>query len=376
MRHLNEQQANLVSEVRNFIEKSILPNVASADLEKTHMREWFLACGMHGFLGIAFPKEYGGRGMSALEFILALEEISKCSASLGASIAAHVHCAKTILDYGTDEQKSRILPSALNGTLLMGFAMSEEQDGSDALNIMTFADPKEDSFIVNGSKHWITNGGAADLYLITAMSGSLKRRRDLRILIADSHLQGLTTTPIKNRLGLNNAAISDLTLHDCIISKENLLGSAKNGYDITITSLVDSRLYLSAVATGVASGALDCALQYIRGRKPFGRSITAYQGVTFPLSEMYTELLAARSMLYVFASGIEDGSTKKHEISSLKLFTTSTCVKICDKALLLMGGNGYCKQYQIERFMRDSKMLMLAGGTSEICKMIISNSLI
>ena len=290
-------------------------------------------------------------------------------------MGAHIQCAKVLQREGTEEQKRTILRPALNGELLLSYALTEKNSGSDVLGLETTAKKVGNEWLINGSKRWITNAGEAQAYILSAKTDSDRSRRGVSLFLVEQDTPGLRTEPIEHKMGIRNVSVSNLFLEDCRIPEKNLVGTVGCGYDISHIGLDDSRLYLSAVSVGVSAGALEHALEYTKRREQFDRPITSYQGVSFPLSEMYTDLCAGRAMLYDVASDADHGLSIRVKAAALKLFASESCCRICDQALQLLGGNGYSHEYEVERYLRDSRMLKLAGGTSEICKVIISNSL-
>jgi len=376
MSQLTNTQRKLQSEAREFAQTILRPNASRLDLAGGFPREWFRRCGELGFVGASFPVEYGGLGYGYLETVLILEELAKQSCALGAALSAHIQCAKVLQREGSEEQKQEILRPALDGELLLAYALTEKNSGSDVLALETTAEKVEDGWLISGSKRWITNAGEAQAYVLSAKTDSRRSRRGVSLFLVERNTPGLHIAPIEHKMGVNNLSVGNLSIDGCRLPERNLVGEAGRGYDISHIGLDDSRLYLSAVAVGVAAGALEHALDYTKRREQFDRAITSYQGVSFPLSEMYTNLCAARAMLYEAARDIDCGRSIRITAAALKLFASETCCRICDQALQLLGGNGYSHEYEIERYLRDSRMLKLAGGTSEICKVIISNSLI
>lgn len=376
MSTLTSTQLKFQADAREFAETILRPNVARLDLAGGFPREWFRRCGELGFIGVSFPSQYGGLGFGYLEAALVLEELSKQSGALGVALGAHIQCAMVLLREGTEEQKQTILRPALRGDLLLAFALTEKNSGSDVLGLETTAANDGQGWIISGSKRWITNAGEAQAYVVSAKTDSSRGRRGISLLLIDRDTPGLRAELIEHKMGINNVSVGNLSIDGCRVPSKNLVGAECRGYEISNIGLDDSRLYLSAVAVGLSAGAVERALDYANHREQFDRPITSYQGVSFPLAEIYTRLCASRSMLYDTANDIDHGRSIRVKAAALKLFASETCCDICDQALQLLGGNGYNQEYEVERYVRDSRMLKLAGGTSEICKVIISNSLI
>ena len=375
--HLHsDTHLQLQMEAQAFALESLRPFVVKQDASGSFPRHWFQQCGKLGLIGADFPVEYGGRELKALGAVLVLEEISKESGSLGAVLAAHMQSSRFLLHNGSEEQKQKYLVPALKGEILLSFALTEESAGSDIAGVETTAVREGDAWILNGSKHWITNGGEAQAYIVSARTNFERSRRGISLFLIEDTMPGLSTEQLEQKMGMNNTPLSGLAIKNCRLPLDCLVGEENKGFDLSNASLGDSRLYLSAVAVGMAQGALDRALNYVKNRQQSDRQIVTYQGVTFPLAEMYAELEAARALLYHMAKIRDELPSTRVGMAALKLFSTNMCCFVCDRALQLFGGNGYLKDFEVERFVRDSRMLKLAGGTSEICKVIVSNSLI
>ncbi len=366
----------IMDEARMFAENVVAPNVKESDLTGGFVWNWFRKLGETGLMRAAFPEKYGGKGLGYQAAVIVIEEMSKISGSLGACLAAHMQCACTIYKYGTEDQKQKYFVPAINGKRMLSFAITEENSGSDMLNLSTTADKENDGWVINGEKRWVSNGGEADVYVFSAKTKSRRSRRDVSMFIVERGTEGFTTTSVEHLMGVRNMSVGRVTFDHCILPGENLLGEENCGYDISHDALDDSRLFLSAVALGLAKGAFHKALDYVKERKQYGRAITFYQGVSFPLAEMHTTIVAMESMLSVTAKNMSEGNFSSGDIAALKLFTTENCCKICDRSQQLLGGNGYAAEYELERYMRDSRMLRLAGGTSDICRIIIGNTII
>lgn len=372
----SEMHKQIQAAARELTDTVIRPSTQMLDLTGGFPRLWFQECGRKGLLGAEFPTKYGGLDLDAVATTSILEELAKGSGSLAAALAAHIQCARFLLCAGSEEQRQKYLVPALQGTLLLSFSMTEASGGSDVLQVYTSAERAGDSWVLNGAKHWISNGGEAQAYVLTARTNSERSRRSISLFLVEQDAPGLIVTPIEHKMGMNNLSVGDLTLQNCRIPDRCLVGGENQGYDLSIAALCDSRLYHSAVAVGLAEGALELALDYVRKREQYGRPIRSNQGVSFPLADMYTQIQAARAFLYQMAQAREDPNLRKSDVAALKLFATEMCCKVCDQAMQLLGGNGYSQDYQVERYVRDSRMLRLASGTSEICRVIVSNHLI
>ena len=376
MHYHSDDHERLLTKAKAFVSESIRPFVAKQDFAGGFPRHWFRQCGELGLIGTDFPVEYGGSDMNALGAVLVLEEISKESGSLGAVMAAHTQSARFLLHYGSQEQKQDYLVPAIRGEKLLSFSLTEEASGSDIAGIETTAVRDEGGWVLNGSKRWISNGSEAQAYIVSARTGSERRRSGISLFLIDESTPGLTSESIGQTMGMNNTPVGCLTINNCRLPSDGIVGEENKGFDMSNASLGDSRLYHSAVAVGMAQGAMDRALSYVSGKKQSDRRLMSYQGVAFPLAEMYADLEAARALLYHMAKSRDTLPHTRVNMTALKLFATEMCCSVCDKALQLLGGNGYLKEFEVERFVRDSRMLKIAGGTSEVCKAIISNSII
>ncbi len=373
----SEKEYQLRQEAKHFSQEVIKPTQKTWDASGGFPRTWFQACGSQGLIGAGFPQEYGGRGMHTIGTVIALEQIARESASLGASLVAHMQCARFLLEYGSEEQKEHFVVPALKGDLLLAFSMTEITGGSDVLGIQTTAEHTADDYwILNGAKHWVSNGGEAAAYVLTARTNDRNSRQGFSLFLIEKDTPGFSIDLIEHKMGMQNLSTADLRMEQCKIPSTHLVGAENDGYDLSNTTICDSRLYTSAVAVGLAQAALDKALAYTTQREQYNRPITSNQGVSFSLAEMYTELQAARAFLYQIARERDCDHFVRSDTAALKSFCTDVCCRVCDKAQLLFGGNGYSKEYDVERFVRESRMLKLAAGTSEICKVSISNHLI
>ncbi len=373
----SEKEYHLRQEAKHFSQEFIKPTLKTWDKSGGFPRVWFQACGSQGLIGAGFPQECGGRGMQTIGTVITLEQIARVSASLGASLVAHMQCARFLLEHGSEEQKSCFLLPALRGDLLLAFSMTEVTGGSDVLGIQTTAEHSADgNWVLNGAKHWVSNGGEAEAYVLTARTNARNSRQGFSLFLIEKGTPGFSIDLIDNKMGMNNLSTADLKMDDCSIPSTHLVGSENDGYDLSNSTICDSRIYISAVAVGLAQAALDEALAYTTQREQYNRPITSNQGVSFSLAEIYTELQAARAFLYQIARDRDCSHFVRSDTAALKSFCTDVCCRVCDKAQMLFGGNGYSKKYAVERFVRESRMLKLAAGTSEICKVSISNHLI
>ncbi len=376
MYFLTDKQLSIKKLASDFVSTDIAPLAHKMDKTNDFPWAWIKQCSNLNLFALSFPQEYGGSGLGILEEVLVIEEIAKESASLALSMSAHIlqGCMMLYLA-GTEEQKQKYLVPAVKGEVMIAFGLTEEEAGSNAGGLQTTARLDGDEWVLNGSKSWITNAQVANVYIVAAKTAPEKANRGISAFIVEAGTEGFSIV-IKDKMGLNNSPAGDLYLNNCRIPKENLLGELNNGYNYCLKSVNDGRISISAMAVGLAQGALERALFYSKKRTQFGRPISSFQGVSFILAEMYTNIEIARTMLYRVAKMRDEGISSLKELVALKLFSSEMCCDVCDNAIQIFGANGYSKDFEVERFSRDSKMLKIGQGTSQICKVIISQALL
>lgn len=376
MYYLNEEQKNLKYEIRKFVDTEIAPTVSKYDAMGNYPYELIQKIRQAGYCSLPFSKSLGGAGLGVLESVFFLEEISRGMASLGFIFCAHVlPCCYTVRNLVSEKQKNDWLIPAIKGEKIITFATSEEIGGSDAFAIDTIAEPSSDGWILNGSKCWITNAGIADGYIITAKTSANSRIRDVSLFYVDAKNPGVKVTNIENMIGLNNSPTGTVRFKNCVLPPEALIGTEREGYKPIKTSLNLGRLGLSAIAVGIAQSAFEKATEFANSRKSYEREIFSYQGVSFPIAEMYTNICLARNMLYHIAAEVDAGMNITMETAALKLFSTEMCQKTCQAAALTLGSSAFRSHSDMERMLRDCQLLTVAEGTSQICKVIISNGI-
>lgn len=370
---LTEEQELMRNAAREFAEAEVKPNAKKLDETHEFPWDWVNKCAELGFLGVSIPEEYGGAGADCLSEMLVIEEIAKYSGSLALIIDAHTSLGcMPLLHAGTEEQKKKYLVPAAQGEALMSFGLTEPGAGSDAGGTKTTAVLEGNEWVLNGSKCWITNIGAAKQYIITASTDPGKGNRGISAFILEEGTPGFEIGRLERKMGLNNSNTGQLFFKNCRIPKENLLGQLNKGFPVFLQGLDEGRLAISAMAIGMAQGALDLAVAYAKERVQFGKPISAFQGVSFKLAEMAMNIEAARTMLYNAARLRDAKLPYAKEAAMAKAFSSEMCVDVCDKSLQIHGGNGYSKEFEIERFYRDAKLLTIGEGTSEINRMVIA----
>ncbi len=371
---------------KEFAEKEVKPLAQEVDQEHRFPRETVVKMAKAGFLGIPVPKEYEGQGCDALTYVMCVEELSKVCATTGVIVSAHTSlCIDPILTYGTPEQKAKYLPDLASGRKLGAFGLTEPGAGTDAQGQQTKAVLDGDEWVLNGSKCFITNGKEADVYIVIAVTGKVEKRgrmqKEISAFIVEKGTPGFTFGTKENKMGICGSSTYELIFTDCRIPKENLLGAKGKGFGIAMHTLDGGRIGIAAQALGIAEGALDITINYVKERKQFGRSISAFQNTQFQLADMATKVEAAKMLVYKAAmKKTEYQSNPKTsysvEAAMAKLYAAEVAMDVTTKCVQLHGGYGYIKEYDVERMMRDAKITEIYEGTSEVQRMVISGNLL
>jgi alkylation response protein AidB-like acyl-CoA dehydrogenase len=374
---LSEQQEQLRREIRDFAAREIAPHVAAWDEASEFPMDVVKKLGAMGLLGVIIPTEYGGADLGYVDYVLAIEELSSVDGSVGLTIAAHNSLGTNhIFLAGTEAQKRKYVPRLASGEWLAAWALTEPGSGSDASNARTTAVKHGDRYVLNGSKTFITNGRYADLAVVIAVTDKGKGTHGLSAFMVEKGTKGFRPGKKENKLGLRASDTSELIFEDCAIPAENLLGAEGEGFVDAMRVLDGGRISIAALALGIARGALDAALKYVKERRQFGKAIAEFQGIQWKLADMATELDAAR-LLTQRAAVLKDAGRKvTRESSMAKLFASEVAVRICDEAVQLFGGYGFIKDYPVEKFYRDVKLCTIGEGTSEIQRMVIAREIL
>ncbi|MFC5861525.1 acyl-CoA dehydrogenase [Acidicapsa dinghuensis] len=374
---LTEEQEQLRREIREFATREVAPNVARWDEASEFPAAAVRKLGEMGLLGVIFPPEYGGAGLGYVDYVLAIEELSAADGSLGITMAAHNSLGTNhIFLAGNEEQKKRYVPRLASGEWLAAWALTEPGSGSDASNARTIAVKRGDRYIVNGNKIFITNGSHADVAVVIAATDKSKGTHGLSAFVVEKGTPGFQPGKKENKLGLRASDTSELIFEDCEIPEENLLGAEGEGFIDAMRVLDGGRISIAALALGIARGALDAAVKYVKERRQFGKAIAEFQGIQWKLADMATELDAAR-LLTQRAAVLKDAGRKvTRESSMAKLFASEVAVHICDEAVQLFGGYGFIKDYPVEKYYRDVKLCTIGEGTSEIQRMVIGREIL
>ena len=370
---LTREQELVKSMLQEFGENEIKPIAEEMDETASYPYETIEKLGKLGLMGMPFPEELGGAGSDYLTYIMAVEEISKADASHGIIVQTHNGlCCWPIFTYGTDEQKKKYLPALLSGEKLGAFALTEPNAGTDAALQQTTAKDMEDHWLLNGSKVFISGGGIAEVYVVMAMTDKSLGTRGISAFIVEKDFPGFSIGKKENKMGIRGSNACELIFEDCVVPKENLLGKIGKGFKVAMTSLDVGRLGVAAQALGIAQGAFDDTVIYMKQRKQFGRSLDKFQALSFEMAHMRTEIDSARWLLYNACNRRDRGLPSTIEAAQAKLKCSETAMYVTTKAVQFHGGYGYIKDYGIERRMRDAKITEIYEGTSEVMKMVIS----
>ena len=374
---LTEEQEQLRHEIRAFAAREIAPNLMKWDEAGEFPRETVRKLGQMGLLGVIFPPEYGGAGLGYVDYVLAVEELSAVDGSLGITVAAHNSLGTNhIFLAGNEAQRRKYIPLLAGGDGLAAWGLTEPGSGSDASNARTTAVKKSDRYILNGTKTFITNGHYADVAVVIAVTDKDKGTHGLSAFIVEKDTRGFRPGKKENKLGLRASDTSELIFEDCEIPAENLLGKEGEGFVDAMCVLDGGRISIAALSLGIARGALDATLAYVKERRQFGKAIAEFQGIQWKLADMATELDAARLLTQRAAVLKDSGRKVTRESSMAKLFASETAVRICNEAVQLFGGYGFIKDYPVEKYYRDVKLCTIGEGTSEIQRMVIAREIL
>ncbi len=362
---------------RAFAENEVKPLAEEVDEEERFPVETVEKMKKFGFFGIPFPKEYGGAGADNLAYAMAVEELSKACGTTGVIVSAHTSlCAAPIYEFGTEAQKQKYLVPLAKGEKLGAFGLTEPGAGTDAAGQQTRAVLDGDHYILDGSKIFITNAGYADVYIIMAMTDKSKGTRGISAFIVDGDTPGFTVGKKEKKMGIRGSATCELIFENCRIPKENLLGKEGMGFKIAMKTLDGGRIGIASQALGLAQGAIDETVAYVKERKQFGRPIAKFQNTQFQLADMETRTEAARLLVYKAARAKDAKVPYSNEAAMAKLFAAEAAMDVTTKAVQLHGGYGYTREYPVERMMRDAKITEIYEGTSEVQRMVVAANLL
>ena len=375
--NLTEEHLMIRDAARDFAQTELLPGVIERDNKQEFPNELVKKMGDLGFLGIMVDPKYGGSGMDTFSYVLIMEELSKIDAS--ASVIVSVNNSLVcygIEQYGSEEQKQKYLTKLVTGEYLGAFCLSEPEAGSDATSQRTTAIDMGDHYILNGTKNWITNGGRSDVYLVIAQTDRDKGHKGINVFIVEKGMDGFDIGPKEDKLGIRGSDTHTLQFNDVKVPKENRIGEDGFGFKFAMKTLSGGRIGIAAQALGIASGAYELALKYSKERKAFGTEICNHQAIAFKLADMYTEISAARHLVMNAAWDKDQGNNYDMSSAMAKVYASKVAMEQTVEAVQIHGGNGFVKEYHVERLMRDAKITQIYEGTSEIQKIVISRGLI
>ncbi len=374
---LNDQQKMIQKMVREFAEKEVGPIAAELDAKEEYPTKTLAKMAKLGLLGIIIPTEYGGAGLDTISYATVIEEISRKCASTGVVTSVHNSLtAGPIMKYGTEEQKKKYLPILAKGEKIGAFAATEPNAGSDLGAMQTTAIKKENKYIINGDKTFITSGTEAGIIIIFAVTDKSAGSKGISAFIVESDTKGYKVGSVFEKLGINASKTSELIFEDMEVPKENLLGKEGDGFKIALNTLDSGRIGIAAQAVGIAQAALDESIEYSKQRQQFGRPIAKFQAIQWMIADMATHIEAARYLVYSAAYQKDKGERFRKEAAMAKLFASETAMDVAIKAVQIHGGYGYTKEYTVERLFRDAKITEIYEGTSEVQKMVIAGSLL
>jgi len=374
---LTEEHEMIRQAARDFAQNELKPGVIERDEKQEFPKEQVKKLGELGFMGMMASPDYGGGGMDTVSYVLAMEELSKIDASTSVVMSVNNSLVCWGLDtYGTEAQKEKYLAKLTTGEKLGAFCLSEPEAGSDATSQKTTAIDHGDHYVINGTKNWITNGGSADIYLVIAHTDKEKKHRGINAFILEKGMDGFEIGPKEQKMGIRGSDTHSLTFNDVKVPKENRIGEDGFGFKFAMKTLAGGRIGIAAQALGIAAGAYEMAKDYSKIRKAFGTEIKNHQAIAFKLADMHTSIEAARHL--VMKAAWDKDNDLDYDLSGAmaKLYASQVAMDVTVEAVQVHGGNGYVKEYHVERLMRDAKITQIYEGTSEIQKIVISRSIL
>lgn len=375
---LSEEQDLVRTSIREFAENEIAPLAREYDEKEKFPTPQLNGLAEMGLLGMIIPEEYGGTGFDSVSYALALEEIARADAAVAVIVSVtNSVCCYPILGFGTEEQKQKFLVPLARGEKLGAFCLSEPQAGSDATNLKTRAVEDGDDYVINGTKSWVTNGGEAETHIVMAVTGENAGKVEVTAFIVEKDREGLSVSSVEHKLGQRASKTTEMSFVDVRVPKENILGGIGNGTKVAFSSLDNGRIGIAALSVGIAQAAFEESTEYAKDRVAFGKPIANHQAIQFKLSDMATEIEAAR-LLTLQAASLKDANHKQTGVkaSMAKLFASEIANKVCADAIQIHGGNGYSRHYNVEKYYRDARITTIYEGTSEIQKIVISRGIL
>ena len=373
----SETQRMVFEASRDFAAQYIFPNVMEWDEAQYFPKEIFEKAGALGFMGMIIPEAYGGSGMGYHEYVTLIETISIVDPSIGLSIAAHNSlCSNHIYSFGNEEQRLRWLPNLCSGTLIGAWGLTEHNTGSDAKGMSTTARKDGNTWVLNGTKNFITHGISGDIAVVIARTGEKGDNHGMSSFIIEKGTPGFTAGKKENKLGMRASETAEMVFDNCVIPDENRLGPVGDGFIQSMKILDGGRISIAALSLGVAKGSFNASLKYSKERKQFGKAISSFQGISFKLADMATEIEAAVLLTQKASELKNQGKNVTQAGAMAKLFSSEVCVKVANEGVQIHGGYGFTKDFPVEKFFRDSKLCTIGEGTSEIQKLVIARKLL
>ncbi|MBL0735308.1 acyl-CoA dehydrogenase family protein [Flavobacterium sp. GN10] len=373
----NETQIMIAQSIKDFAEKNIRPYIMEWDEKQIFPIQLFKQLGEMGFMGVLVPEEYGGSGLGYHEYITVIEEISKVDPSIGLSVAAHNSlCTNHILTFGNEEQKKKWLPKLATAEYIGAWGLTEHNTGSDAGGMNTTAVKDGDHWIVNGAKNFITHGISGDVAVVIVRTGEKGDSRGMTAFVFEKGMKGFSSGKKENKLGMRASETAELVFDGCRVPDANRLGEVGEGFVQAMKILDGGRISIGALSLGIAKGAYEAALKYSKERHQFGQPISNFQGISFKLADMATEIEASELLLHKAAYLKQQHKPVTTSGAMAKMYASEACVKIANDAVQIHGGYGYTKDFPVEKFYRDSKLCTIGEGTTEIQKLVISRNLL
>ena len=371
--HFNEEEQEILDMLHDFCLKEVAPKAAEVDENERFPEETWNKLSEMGMMGVPFAEEYGGAGLSYLNYIGICEELAKHCATTSVMVSAHTSlCCWPISQYGTEEQKQKYLSKLCTGEWLGAFGLTEPGAGTDAAMQKTIAEDKGDHWVLNGSKIFITNAGFANVFVVFAMTDKSLGTKGISAFIVERDFPGFKVGSHEKKMGIRGSSTCELVFEDCIVPKENLLGELNKGFKVAMTTLDGGRIGIAAQALGIAQASIDECVKYTKERVQFGKRISQFQNTQFELADMQAHVDAARLLTYRAAQAKQDHEPHSHLAAMAKLVAAETASDVTRRTLQLTGGYGYTREYPFERMMRDAKITEIYEGTSEVQRMVIS----
>lgn len=374
---VSELTAQVAQSARDFANQYIRPNVMKWDESQEFPVQLFKEMGKQGFMGVLVPEEYGGAGLSYLEYIHIIQEVAKVCGSVGLSLAAHNSlCTGHILSFGNEEQKKKYLPKLATAEWIGAWGLTEPNTGSDAGNMKCVAHKDGDEWVINGTKNWITHGITGDVAVVMTRTGSPRAKNNSTAFIVERGTPGFSGGKKENKLGMRASETAEMIFDNCRIPDANRIGEVGDGFKQAMMVLDGGRISIAALSLGIAKGAYEASVHYSKERHQFDKPIASFQGIAFKLADMATEISAAEMLTWQAAGLKDNGRSVTKESAMAKYYASEVAVKVSNEAVQVFGGYGYTKDFPVEKFYRDAKLCTIGEGTSEIQKLVISREIL